>query len=77
MIIIFLERFCILIAFLKSHPNIWNNLSEFIEEQKIVSDLKVVNDLAEQSIKLMEEFNYKITKDEDQKQFLLKVNDKY
>lgn len=42
-----------------------------------MSDLKVVNDPAERSIKLMKEFNYKITKDEDQKQFLLKVNDKY
>ena len=43
----FLDRFGISIAFLKSHPNIWSNLSEFIEGQKIVSDLKVVNDPAE------------------------------
>ena len=71
----FLDRFGISIAFLKSHPNIWSNLSEFIEGQKLVSDHKVVNDPVEYSIKLMEEFNHKITKDEDQKQFLLKVND--
>lgn len=71
----FLERFDISIAFLKSHPNIWSNLSKFIEKKKIVSDLKVVNDPAERSIKLMEEFNHTITKDENQKQFLLKVND--
>lgn len=73
----FLERFDISIAFLKPHSNIWSNSSEFIEGEKIVSDLKVVNDSAERSIKLMEEFNHKITKDEDQKQFLLKVKDKY
>jgi hypothetical protein len=42
----FSERFGISIAFLKSHPNTWTNLSEFIEINKIVSNLKGVNDLA-------------------------------
>jgi hypothetical protein len=73
----FMERFGISIAFLKLYPNTWTNLSEFIEGKKTVSDLKIVNDPAEHSIKLTEEFNHKIKKDKDQKQFILKVNDKY
>jgi hypothetical protein len=73
----FLEQFNIWIAFLKSHQNTCTNLSELIKRKKIVSDLKIVNDPAERSIRLMDEFNHKIIKYLDQKQFLLKVNDKY
>lgn len=38
---------------------------------------KVINDTVERGVKLMEEFNDKITKVEDQKQFLLKVSNLY
>lgn len=42
--------------------------------QKVISvfnQIKVLNDAAERRIKLISDFNKKITKDEDQKQFLL------
>lgn len=39
----------------------------------MVQQLKVVNDTAERSIKLIEDYNSIITKNEDQKQFLLQV----
>ena len=35
--------------------------------------IKVVNDLAERGVALIEEFNCSITRDEEQKQFLLQV----
>ena len=37
----------------------------------------MVNDVAERSIKLMPDFNNLITRDEDQKQFLLQVVQEY
>lgn len=37
----------------------------------------VVNDTAERHVKLMDEFNNKITNDEEQKQFLSQVNTYY
>lgn len=39
----------------------------------MVQQLKVVNDTAERSMKLIENYNSIITKNEDQKQFLLQV----
>lgn len=38
---------------------------------------KVVNDIAEKGIKLIQDFNSYFTKDEKQKQFLLKVASEY
>lgn len=44
---------------------------------KIVSNLLVVNDVAERNIKLIEDYNSILTKDEDQKQYLLQVVNEY
>jgi hypothetical protein len=48
-------------------------LDEYIQAKEILSALKVVNDTAERGVKLMEEYNEKFTKNEDQKQFILQV----
>jgi len=37
----------------------------------------VVNDVAERNVKLIEEYNTILTKDEDQKQYLLQVVNEY
>lgn len=42
--------------------------------KEIVGSLEVVNDTAKRHVKLIEEFNSKITKNEEQKQILLQVN---
>lgn len=60
--------------FLKIDPSQWNTQLDYIEGQQIIESLRVVNDTAERGVKLMEEFNDKITKNEEQKQFLLKVS---
>jgi len=72
-----LERFKISKEFLKFDPSKWGSMDSYLKGAFIIRNLKVVNDSAERSIKLMEEFNNKITKDESQKQFLLKVSTKY
>lgn len=71
-----LERFKISKEFLKSDPSKWGLMDSYIEGASIIRHLKVVNDSAERSNKLMEEFNKKITKHESKKQFLLKVSTK-
>lgn len=59
--------------FLQVDPLEWENNDNYKKARSVLISLKVVNDTAERDIKLMEEFNQKITKNEDQKQFLLKV----
>lgn len=54
--------------FLKVDPSQWNTQIG----QQIIKWFRIVN--AERGVKLMEEFNNKITKNEEQKQFLLKVS---
>jgi len=71
------KRFGLSTNFLKIDSSEWNTQNDNIQGQQIIRSLKVVNDTAERGVKLMEEFNEKITKDEDQKQFLLKVSSLY
>ncbi|XP_025413648.1 uncharacterized protein LOC112685837 [Sipha flava] len=67
------QRFKISFNFLREDPSSWKALDEYIQAKEILSALKVVNDTAERGIKLMEEYNEKFTKNEDQKQFILQV----
>lgn len=59
--------------FLDICPKLWHNNKSFNECLKVFKSLKVVNDIAERKVALMEEFNLLLTKDEDQKQNLLQV----
>ena len=59
--------------FLDIDPNDWCVDSDYIAGEKCVKSLSVVNDLAEHSVALMEEYNALHTCDEDQKQYLLQV----
>jgi len=67
-------RFGLSTIFFKIDPSQWTTQMDYIQGQKIISSLHVVNNVAECGVKLMEEFNDKITKNKDQKQFLLRVN---
>lgn len=53
---------------LEVRPENWNGLEGYKNGKEIIESLRVVNDTVEQGIKLMEEFNDKFTKNEDQKQ---------
>lgn len=69
----FFERFHINADFLKELPSTWTENEHFNEGLKIVKSLKVVNDSAERGVKLITDFNDLLTKDEQQKQYVLQV----
>lgn len=71
------KRFTLSTNFLKMDPSEWNTPNDYIQGLQTIRSLRVVNDTAGRGVKLMEEFNDKITKDEDQKQFLMKVSSLY
>lgn len=60
-------------SFLNTHPNEWSSNEHYVRGEKIIKNLKVVNDIAERGVKLFEEFNKLLTNDEDEKQLLLQV----
>lgn len=73
----FFNRFKISRNFLHEDPHLWADDDEFLEGLLIVNRLAVVNDSAERAVKLMEDYNKVLTKDEQQKQFLLQVVSDY
>jgi hypothetical protein len=70
---IFFRTFHIDTEFLNHEPDSWATNDNFNIAFHIVNKLKVVNDAAEQGIKLITEYNNILTKDEEQKQFLLQI----
>lgn len=68
-----MERFNIETNFLKLDPSKWHNESEFQKGMNIVKNLHVVNDTAERFVKLMEEYNAALTKNEEEKQYILQT----
>lgn len=69
----FFKQFNISTNFLNSDHDTWNEDADFIKGQRIVKSLRVVNDTAERGVKLINDFNASLTKDEEQKQYLLQV----
>lgn len=55
----------------------WLEDSNYQECLSAVTNLSVVNDVAERGVKLMQEYNDLFTKDEEQKQFLIQILDDY
>ena len=60
-------------TFLTIPPSDWADDADFQKAAKIVHSRKVVNDVAERGVKLIQDFNSSLTKNEDQKQYLLQV----
>ena len=60
---------------LSLYPDEWSKNDEFNYISGILKDLKVVNNLAERSVKLVTDFNQSLTRDENQKQCLFQVVD--
>ena len=59
--------------FLVYDPSEWSSQDCYRSNQSIALAVKVVNDLAERGVALIQEFNSSITRNEEQKQFLLQV----
>lgn len=60
-------------AFLKKEVYLWEEDEDYKAARKIVHSMRVVNDIAERGVALIEEYNKLITINEEQKQYLLLV----
>ncbi|GBM41112.1 hypothetical protein AVEN_63795-1 [Araneus ventricosus] len=60
-------------AFLNLPSEEWKQNSSYFQGREHVRKLQIVNDTAERGVKLLQEFNALITKDEEENQFLLQV----
>lgn len=73
----FFTRFNISQNFLSKNPSVWPADEDYKNAQALLSSLVVVNDDAERTVKLMEDFNKLITKNEDMLQALLLTVSEY
>ncbi|XP_050499022.1 uncharacterized protein LOC126879795 [Diabrotica virgifera virgifera] len=71
------KRFGICVEFLQDDPLNWENREDYRTGKNIISTLKCTNDIAERGVKLIEDYNEKMTKNEHQKQFLIQVVQEY
>jgi hypothetical protein len=73
----FFNRFNFDISFLQKDPSTWPLDESYQNAFDIVKKLNVVNDAAERGIKLIEDYNNLLTKNEEQKQLVLQVVSDY
>lgn len=71
------ERFQINTDFFKLNPDKWEQDQSYCKAAELMKKLNVTNDTAERGVKLMEEYNKLFTKNERQKQFVLKIVSDY
>jgi len=67
------KRFQISTQFLTIDPANWNNHEDYKIGKQFIRSLKVVNETAGGGVKLIEEYNKKFIKNEEQKQLVLQV----
>lgn len=63
--------------FLSKNPTLWENDDGFCKAKSILENVTVINDSAERGVKLIEDYNQLLTKNEDDLQFLLQVVTEY
>uniref|UniRef100_A0A8D8UVV6 Uncharacterized protein n=2 Tax=Cacopsylla melanoneura TaxID=428564 RepID=A0A8D8UVV6_9HEMI len=73
----FFSRFGLNTAFLKLPPSMWQEDESYMFSKNIVQKIKTVNDTAERGVKLIQEYNSVLTKNEDQRQFALQIVSEY
>lgn len=61
------------VSWLKTSAKNWNKDKKYTEMKDFISQLKVVNDLAERGVKLMSDYSTIVTNNEEQKQCLLQT----
>lgn len=71
--IFFFKRFQIATSFLQKDPSEWKKDKEYTAAKAMLSTLQVVNDHAERGVKMFQDFNKILTRNEESKQFLLQV----
>lgn len=73
----FFKRFKLDSSFLDVHVSEWKSNAQFISAREIVRRIRVVNDVAERGIKLITEYNDRLTHDDEQKQYILQLISAY
>lgn len=73
----FFDRLNLSKSFLVIDPSKWHDHKDFKNAVEIVRKLKVVNDIAERGVKLMQDYNKKLTTKELEYQKLLQVVKEY
>lgn len=61
------------VSFLQLPIEIWRENCDYVQGKQKVHGLRVVNDTAERGVKLFEEFNRLLTKNEEEKQIILQI----
>lgn len=67
----FFERFDISTDFLSVDPSEWNDRDDYQKGRETCKGIHIVNDAAERAVKLFTRFNAILSKDEEEKQFII------
>ena len=70
---LFFNKMCLPIGFLEADPGTWLENTDYKTAVSIIMVQKVVNDTAERGVALMQEYNELLTRNEEDKQFVLQV----
>lgn len=62
---------------MEADPSEWNEREDFLSGLQVSKNICVVNDPAERAVKLITDFNRSLTHDEEDKQYLIQVVEKY
>ena len=54
-------------------PELWSGMASYTRAKELVAGLKVVNDCAERGVSLVQDYTNCLTRDEEQRQFLLQL----
>ncbi|KAL7297107.1 hypothetical protein TKK_0009529 [Trichogramma kaykai] len=73
----FFSRFEIEKNFLEIDPDEWKNHDDYKQGVKVVENLKIVNDTAERAIHLLQSYNNILTKNNDQKLYMIQLIKQY
>ena len=72
-----LNSLCVDQSFLEVDPDSWNDSEPYKKARLRVNELRVVNDCAERGVALITQYNDILTKNEEQRQYLLQVVQQY
>ncbi|KAF0298674.1 hypothetical protein FJT64_003976 [Amphibalanus amphitrite] len=64
-------------GFLETDPAEWHDDHRYVAAAGKANGITVLNDFAERGVALMEAYNLTLTKDEDQRQYILQVVEAY
>nr|XP_018915786.1 PREDICTED: uncharacterized protein LOC109043141 [Bemisia tabaci] len=73
----FFQRFNLSTDFLGTNPETWHEIKEYKENCSIVRKIKVVNDCSERAIKLIDEYEKLLTKDEEERLAIIQTVAEY